>query len=283
MLELIVSLVGERTVYQSAYNGRSPAPDGTYRYHPSIAPTQASGRWSVSLLTVFGKRAGKHVERRVFLPDEGQRVITIDLNQIDARILAGLSQDPGYMAIFQDPNADLHEMVSQAVFGTKDLREAAKAISHGWNYGESVNTMIRNGADPTLALQFDREMRLNYPRLVEWQEEMRAIARSGVYLDNGWGRPMRADPQFAYTQGAALPGQGGTRDALGQGLLNLDTDLWKYLRVVIHDEVVLSVPTADAEEIGREVVKAFTFDFRGVPITAGCSRPGQTWADVYEK
>lgn len=283
MLELIVSLVGERTVYQTAYNGRAPAPDGTYRYHPSINPTQASGRWSVSLLTVFGKRNGKHVERRVFLPDEGQSIITIDLNQIDARILAGLSQDPGYMAIFQDPDADLHEMVSQAVFGTKDLREAAKAISHGWNYGESVNTMIRNGADPTLALQFDREMRLNYPRLVEWREEMQDIARSGQLLDNGWGRPMRADPQFAYTQGAALPGQGGTRDAIAHGLLRLPTEYWPYLRVPIHDEVVLSVPTADAEEIGREVVKAFTFDFRSVPITAGCSKPGRTWAEVYNK
>jgi len=283
MLELVVEQVGERTVYQSAYNGRALAPDGTYRYHPSIAPTQASGRWSVSLLTVFGKRNGKHVERRVFGPDEGQSIIAIDLNQIDARILAGLSQDPGYMAIFQDPANDLHEQVAQAVFGDKSMREAAKAISHGWNYGESVNTMIRNGADPSLAAQFDREMRLNYPRLVEWQQEMRDIARSGQFLDNGWGRPMRADPQFAYTQGAALPGQGGTRDALGQGLLNLDTDLWKYLRVVIHDEVVLSVPTADAEEIGREVVKAFTFDFRGVPITAGCSKPAPNWALAYDK
>jgi putative DNA primase/helicase len=283
MLELVVEQVGERTVYESAYNGRALAPDGTYRYHPSIAPTQASGRWSVSLLTVFGKRNGKHVERRVFEGDEGQSVIAIDLNQIDARILAGLSQDPGYMAIFQDPNNDLHEMVSQAVFGTKDLREAAKAISHGWNYGESVNTMIRNGADPALAVQFDREMRLNYPRLVEWQEEMRAIARSGQLLDNGWGRPMRADPQFAYTQGAALPGQGGTRDALGQGLLRLPTEYWPYLRVVIHDEVVACAPTADAEEIGREIVKAFTFDFRGVPITAGCSKPGRTWALAYDK
>jgi DNA polymerase-1 len=237
----------------------------------------------VSLLTVFGKRNGKHVERRVFDADEGQSIITIDLNQIDARILAGLSQDPGYMAIFTDPNADLHKQVAQAVFGDKSMREQAKAISHGWNYGESVNTMIRNGADPTLALQFDREMRLNYPRLVEWQEEMRAIARSGQLLDNGWGRPMRADPQFAYTQGAALPGQGGTRDALAQGLLNLDTDLWKYLRVVIHDEVVASAPTADAEEIGREIAKAFTFDFRGVPITAGCSKPAPNWALAYDK
>ena len=283
MLELIVSLVGERTVYQSAYNGRALAPDGTYRFYPSIAPTQASGRWSVGLLGVFGKRGGKHVERRVFEADEGQSIITIDLDQIDARILAGLSQDPGYMAIFQDPDADLHEQVAQAVFGDKSMREAAKAISHGWNYGESVGTMIRNGADPALAVQFDREMRLNYPRLVEWQEEMRAIARSGQLLDNGWGRPMRADPQFAYTQGSALPGQGGTRDALGQGLLNLDTDLWKYLRVVIHDEVVASAPTADAEEIGREIVKAFTFDFRGVPITAGCSKRAPNWALAYDK
>lgn len=283
MLELIVEQVGERTVYESAYNGRALAPDGTYRFYPSIAPTQASGRWSVGLLGVFGKRNGKHVERRVFKADEGQSIIAVDFNQVDARVIAGMSQDPGYMAIFQDPDNDLHAMVARTVFGDAGMREAAKAISHGWNYGESIGTMVRNGVEYSLAAQFDREMRLNYPGLVNWQDETRAIARSGELLDNGWGRPMRADPQFAYTQGPALVGQGGTRDVLAQGLLNLSTDLWKYLRVVIHDEVVASVPTADAEEIGREIVKAFTFDFRGVPITAGCSKPGRTWADVYEK
>jgi hypothetical protein len=46
---------------------------------------------------------------------------------------------------------------------------------------------------------------------------------------------------------------------------------------------VACAPTADAEEIGREIVKAFTFDFRGVPITAGCSKPGRTWALAYDK
>lgn len=290
MLELVISLVGERTVFESAYKAMvpphedpGPAPDGTYRYHPSIAPTQASGRWSVGLLGVFGKRNGKHVERRVFKADEGQSIIAVDLNQVDARMVAGLSQDPGYMAIFQDPDNDLHAMVAKTVFGTEAMRESAKKISHGWTYGEGIETMVRNGVERSLAVQFDREMRLNYPRLVEWQDETRAIARSGELLDNGWGRPMRADPEFAYTQGPALAGQGATRDALAQGLLNLPTEYWRYLRIIIHDEVVASVPTADAEEIGREIVKAFTFDFRGVPITAGCSKPGRTWADAYEK
>jgi putative DNA primase/helicase len=282
VLELVVSLVSERTVYGTAYEGRAQSPDGTWRYHPSIRPTQASGRWSVSLLTVFGKRGGKHVERRIFVPDEGQSILAIDLDQVDARVVAAMSQDPGYMAIFQR-GEDLHATVAQAVFGDAKMREAAKAISHGWNYGESVNTMVRNGVEYSLAAQFDREMRANYPGLVGWQESTREIARSGELLDNGWGRPMRADPQFAYTQGPALVGQGGTRDILAEGLLRLPLEFWPYLRVVIHDELVASVPTKDAEEIGREIVKAFTFDFRGVPITAGCSRPGQTWAEVYNK
>lgn len=278
-LELIMSLVGERTVYQTADTYRVGD-----RVHPEIFPTQASGRWSVTKpgLTVFGKRAGKHVERRIFLPEEGHSLISVDLDQVDARVVAAMSQDPGYMAIFQR-GEDLHATVAMAVFGDPKMREAAKAISHGWNYGEGVNTMVKNGVDRSLALQFDREMRMNFPGLVDWQDEVRAIAGSGELLDNGWGRKMRADRKFAYTQAPALVGQGGTRDILAEGVLRLPVEFWPYLRIMIHDELVLSVPTADAEEIGREVVKAFSFDFRGVPITAGCSKPGRTWAEVYEK
>jgi DNA polymerase-1 len=279
-LELIVSLVGERTVYQTADTYRTGD-----RVHPEIFPTQASGRWSVTKpgLTVFGKRGGKHVERRIFLPEPGHSIIAVDLDQVDARVVAAMSQDPGYMAIFQDPNVDLHSTVAKAVFGDVKFREAAKAISHGWNYGEGINTMVKNGVARDLAVQFDREMRMNFPGLVEWQDDVRGIAGAGKLLDNGWGRKMRADRQYAYTQAPALVGQGGTRDILAEGVLRLPLEFWPYLRVMIHDELVLSVPTKDAEEIGREVVKAFSFDFRGVPITAGCSKPGRTWAEVYEK
>lgn len=293
ILDLVISLVAERTVYQTADDNRIDD-----RVHPSIRPYQASGRWSVTKpgLTVYGKRGGKHVERRIFLPEPGHRILAVDLEQVDARAVAAHSGDEGYISIFTTPGPDgkprdLHAEVAKTVFGTEKMREAAKAISHGWNYGEGPNRMAENGVSYELAVEFDRQMRRRYPKLVEWQRDVRHIAQSGDLLDNGFGRKMRADPRFAYTQAPALVGQGCTRDILAEALLRLPVEFWPYLRVVVHDEIVMSVPEKDYDEIAREVVRCMTFDLgevtngrlASVPITAGFSKPGRTWAEVYEK
>lgn len=287
ILDLIISLVAERTVYQTAETFRIGD-----RVHPSIRPYQASGRWSVTKpgLTVYGKRKGKHVERRIFLPEPGHSILAVDADQVDMRAIAGHSGDPGYIALFQG-GRDPHTEIAIAVFGDASFREAAKPIGHGWNYGEGVNTMVKNGADRDLAIQFDQMMHETYPKLVEWQADVRRIASRGDLLDNGFGRKMRADPRFAYTQAPALVGQGCTRDIIAEGLLRLPLEVWPMLRVIVHDEIVLSVPTNCFAEISEIVVNAMTFDLAevtdgrlaSVPITAGASKPGSTWAQVYEK
>jgi DNA polymerase I-like protein with 3'-5' exonuclease and polymerase domains len=55
------------------------------------------------------------------------------------------------------------------------------------------------------------------------------------------------------------------------------------LRAQVHDEIVLSVPEKDVEEIGRTVVDALSFDLDGVPILADVSRPGANWSLCYVK
>jgi DNA polymerase-1 len=282
ILVLVMEVVGQRTVYRTADTFRHGD-----RVHPSVRPTQASGRWSVTGpgLTVYGKRGGRHVERRIFIPEEGHSLIAVDLDQVDARAVAAHSQDPEYMRIFQE-GLDVHGEVAVEIFGDRKMREVVKPISHGWNYGRSAKA-ISAGSDGRIPLDvaehFDAEMRRKYPRLVQWQNKVRDMAERGILLDNGFGRKMRADPMFAYTQAPALVGQGATRDILAEGMLRLPVEFWPYLRTVVHDELVLSVPTEDAEEIGRVVVEALSFDFMGVPITSQCSKPGATWAAVYEK
>ena len=280
VLSLVMEVVGQRTVYRTADTCRVGD-----RVHPGIRPTQASGRWSVTNpgLTVYGKRGGRHVERRIFLPEEGHALISIDLDQVDARAVAAHSQDPAYMRIFQQ-GLDVHGEVAEEVFGDRGKRELVKAIVHGWNYGRGAKAISEaTGLALEVTEHFDSEMRRKYPALVAWQRQVREIAESGRLLDNGFGRRLRADPRYAYTQAPALVGQGATRDILAEGMLRLPVEYWPFLRTVVHDELVASVPVADAVEIGREIVKAMSFDFRGVPITSGCSRPGINWADVYGK
>ncbi len=293
IINLVQLLVGERTIYQTIENCRVGD-----RVHPSIRPYQASGRWSVTEpgLTVFGKREGRYVERRVILPEIGHSILTVDLAQGDMRAVAAHSRDEKYMRIFTEPGPDgkprdLHSEIALAVFGDVKYREIAKPLGHGWNYGESVRRMVANGADPILAQQFDDMMREQYPQLVEWQRNVRSVAEDGRLLDNGFGRLMRADPRYAYTQAPALVGQGCTRDMIGEGLIHLPLEFWPYLRVLVHDELVMSVPTKDFVEISREVTKAMSFDLGevtggvlgSVPVVAEAGKPGSTWAEPYAK
>lgn len=286
IINLIIAISGERTVYQTAEKCRIDD-----RVHPTIRPLQASGRWSVTDpgLTVYGKRGGKHVERRIFLPEEGHVLLAVDLDQVDARAVAAHSGDQAYLKIFRD-GLDLHGENALKVFGRRDMREQVKPISHGWNYGMGARKLAGQGVPMDMAIQFDRAMKREYPDLVRWQHRVRQQGASGELLDNGFGRPMRCAPEFAYTQAPALAGQGCTRDILAAGMLRIPVEYWPYMRVIVHDEVVFSVPERDHEEIGREIKAAMSFDLEEVtdgrlscPITAGVSKPGKNWAQVYEK
>lgn len=276
----VYRIVGARSVYQTVSD--HTCPDG--RVHPKIGFEQATGRWSVTSpgLTVLGKRGGRHVERAILLPDPGELLISVDLSQVDMRAVAGLSQDQGYIAMLE--RDDPHTELAVALFGDAKFREEAKAIGHGWNYGESLKRIsMENEIDPALVRKFDTSMRERFPRLVEWREEIRALAGSGALLDNGFGRLMRADPQRAHTQGPALMGQGAARDLMMEGLLRIPAEIRPMLRAQIHDEVVASVPADRVEEIGRAIVEAMTFEWRGVPILSDVSRPGTDWSICYSK
>ena len=125
-----------------------------------------------------------------------------------------------------------------------------------------------------------------FPRLIAWREEIRAQAKAGMILDNGFGRRMRADPARAYTVAPALEGQGSAGDIMKEVLLRLDQrapELRPYYRVMVHDEQVFSCPEKDAPEIIRTVQEAFTWEFRGVPIVCDVNGPGRTWGEISAK
>ncbi len=279
LLSLMAIVTGTRTVYQTARD--CLCPDG--RVHPGNSFRQASGRWSTTNpgLTVFGKHEGRHVERDIFLPDEGHILVSFDLSQIDMRAMAGHSQDPWYMSLFA-PGKDAHKEIAAQV-GL--ARQDAKPIGHGWNYGLGKKRMIRNGLDPVKVEAFISGMEANAPVLISWREEIRARGEAGDILDNGFGRRMLCDPARAYTVAPALMGQGTARDLMGEALLRVPFEFRTYMRVMVHDECVFSLPKADAMEIARIIKDAFTFEWAPpgkslqVPILCDMAA-GMTWGQV---
>jgi P4 family phage/plasmid primase-like protien len=268
------------------------------RVHPQVGDLQGSGRWAYvrPSVTNIGKRGGKVHQRRPLIADDGHLLICFDMDQVDMRAIAGHCQDPAYMQNFA-PGVDAHSMVTDAVFGrsrcecigpkhTCEWRDYTKRIGHGWNYGMSVKGIANSGVELELAQKFDDQMNAQYPGLCAWRQEVRDRAAAGELLDNGFGRLMRANPDRAWTQAPALMGQGGARDIMCEGLLRL-TDMLpealEWLRCVVHDEVVLCVPEHLVDGVREAVLEAFTFEFKGVPITAGASKAARSWADCYAK
>lgn len=262
------------------------------------ATDQASGRWAMTKpsLTNLGKRGAKVAQRGVFTAEEDCVLIAVDLDQVDMRGIAAHCQDPAYLQLF-GPGVDAHSMITDRVFGrrncgctgdrhTCEWRDLAKKIGHGWNYGMGVEGQMRNGVERERAVQFDRQMTEQFPVLCSWRQEVRDRGKAGELLDNGFGRLMRCDEGRAHTQAPALMGQGTARDLMTTAMLQLAEavpESVKWFRGVVHDEIVLSVPEKHWREIGDEVVKAFTFSWRGVPITAGLSKPGFRWDECYAK
>ena len=258
------------------------------RVHPVLSDVQASGRWATKHFASsnLGKRGEKVEQRRVLLADPGHVLITCDMSQVDMRGIAGLCQDPAYMELFA-PGRDAHSEMAQVYFGdiTKDTRDKTKRINHKVNYGGSAkSTAEMEGLPLDLVEDTLRKRAEAFPRLIEWTAEVRELAASGALLDNGFGRLMRPDPQRAWTQGPALMGQGAARDLMCEGLLRLveaRPEVTPYLRGVVHDEVILSVPEDEVNGWAGSLARAFTFEWRGVPILCEVSAPGLNWADCY--
>lgn len=284
LCRLVIAVVTTRSVYHTIENSMVGE-----RVHPTVTMKQSTGRWSLTKpgLTVLGKRGGRYREREVLRAEPGHVIIACDLSQVDMRAIAGLSGDVAYIELLR--SGDPHSEIAKALFGTADQREEAKKIGHGWNYGRGMRGICDTyDLAPELVRQFDASMRERFPRLVEWREEVRALAGSGELLDNGWGRRMRPDPTRAHTQGPALMGQGCARDIMMEGLLRLPAEVLPYLRAQVHDEIVLSVPAADAREIQQTVIDALSFDWTGpggtVPIVAeGGPTDRESWGAVYAK
>ena len=117
---------------------------------------------------------------------------------------------------------------------------------------------------------------------MRWTAEVRAQAEAGQFLDNGFGRLMRADPERAYTQAPALMGQGASRDVMAESLLRLDRisegRVRPFLRGVIHDEIVLSVPEGEVAEWQEMLREAMAWEWKGVPILCDVSAPSFRWS-----
>lgn len=244
-------------------------------YHQSGA---ATGRLSSSdpnlqnipIRTEDGRRI-----RRAFVAPEGFQLLAADYSQIELRIMAHLSEDPGLVRAFEQ-GADVHRATAAEVFGrtleevTPNERRAAKAINFGLMYGMSAFGLARNlgidrgQAQDYVALYFSR-----YPGVRDFMERMRQQARDQGYVETLFGRRLYLNDIHARNQGlragaerAAInaPMQGTAADIIKRAMVDVDQwlrDSGAPARMIlqVHDELVFETESSFVEDLRLQVVK----------------------------
>src|ERR687895_1024327 len=112
--------------------------------------------------------------RRCFVAEEGDVLVIADYWQIELRILAEVSDDPGFVEAFQK-GEDLHQMTAATMFGvddgevTREQRSAAKRINFGLMYGRGPKSLSAQlGTNEDRARGLIDEYFANYPKVRQY-------------------------------------------------------------------------------------------------------------------
>jgi hypothetical protein len=139
------------------------------RVHPRFDTFNATGRACTSAPNLQGLGKG---ERDALVPDEGDVILVADLRQIEPRVVAALSQDPGYLDRF-DAGIDVYADMANDLLRDPARREEAKKILNGINYGLGL-ARIADAAQVTTgdAKAFVIELGIKFPIWASWRERM---------------------------------------------------------------------------------------------------------------
>ncbi|MEE9583591.1 MAG: DNA polymerase I, partial [Dehalococcoidales bacterium] len=170
----------------------------TGRVHTSFNQTRtATGRLSSSEPNLQNipvrDELGREI-RQAFVAPPGSRLLSGDYSQIDLRVLAHLSQDPGLLQTFHN-DEDIHNATAVQLFGvaagkvTPDMRRLAKTVNFGVIYGmssyglEQATELSREEANQFIASYFEK-----YPKVREYLESTKKRARELGYVETLLGR-----------------------------------------------------------------------------------------------
>ena len=249
------------------------APDG--RIHAHFNQTgAATGRLSSdhpNLQNIPVRSETGRMIRRAFVAPEGRVFIVADYSQIELRILAHLSKDPGLMEAFE-AGEDIHTATAARVFGftsdlvTPDLRRRAKAINFGLLYGmEAFGLADRLKISRGEAREHMDTYFRQFPLVRDYMQSVVAEARRTGYTTTLFGRrrylPELASDnvrirQMGERMALNAPVQGSAADVIKMAMIELAPrleDRPAEILLQVHDELVLEARREEAEEVARLV------------------------------
>jgi DNA polymerase I len=200
--------------------------------------------------------------RRAFVPREGDyTLLSADYSQIELRILAALTQDPGLLEGLTS-GEDIHRSTAAKVFGlpladvTKAQRSQAKMVNYGISYGISAFGLSqRLGIPRADAKNLIEGYFTQYPGIKKYMTDTVAQARERGYVETITGRrrylpdlrSANATVRAAAERNAInMPIQGSSADLIKIAMVQIARvareENWRTkLLLQVHDELVFDL------------------------------------------
>lgn len=239
--------------------------------------------------------------REAFQAESGYLLVGADYSQIELRIAAHLSHDKTMTAAFQS-GEDIHATTAAAVFGVKqkdvtgDMRRQAKVFNFGILYGMSPFGLSQAaGLSQEDAAKFIKAYLKKFPSVAKFMERMKEEAREKGFVETELGRRRylpdirsgnQAVVRAAERMAINMPVQGLAADIMKLAMLACDdlvrerfTDDARML-LQVHDELILEVQEARAEELAQAVKQAMESVYKlNVPLIAETA-VGKNWGEI---
>ncbi|MDT7836378.1 DNA polymerase I [Aquabacterium sp. OR-4] len=249
----------------------------TGRVHTNYAQAVAvTGRLSsndpnlqnIPIRTAEGRRV-----REAFIAPPGHVIVSADYSQIELRIMAHMSGDPGLTRAFAE-GLDVHKATAAEVFNTaleavtSEQRRYAKTINFGLIYGMGAFGLAQSlGIEQKAAKDYIDRYFARFAGVKRYMDEIRASAADKGYVETLFGRritlpdirggngPRRAG---AERQAINAPMQGTAADLIKLAMIAVQAALDEPGRrsvmvMQVHDELVLEVPEAEIDWARSEV------------------------------
>ena len=273
----------------TTYNQTGSATGRVSSDHPNVQ--------NIPVRTELGRRV-----RQAFVAENAPEwtLLAADYSQIELRILAHLSADPGLLDAFRT-REDIHSATAASVYDvpidevTADMRRIAKIMNFGVVYGLSPFGISRQtGLSPDEGKAFIDTYFGKYPGIREYIESAKAQVRMEGYVKTVLGRrryiPEIRSSNFNVRSAGErmainMPIQGTAADAIKIAMVRMqrrldELKLRTMMIVQVHDELIFETPTDELEDVQGLVLEVMpTVLDLAVPLDVEL-KTGASWGEM---
>ena len=235
--------------------------------------------------------------RKAFVPNDGEVFFSADYSQIELRLMAHLSKDPGMVKAFKS-GEDIHAATAAQIYHipiaevSKFERTKAKTANFGIIYGISTFGLASRLNIPRKeAKELIDGYFATYPKIKEFMDQSIETARQNGYVETLMGRRRMLpdiNSQNATVRGYAernainAPIQGTAADIIKVAMIRICRRIKKehihaHLLIQVHDELNFSVAADHLERLQQVVLEEMSAACQlRVPLIADCGH-GDNW------